>query len=382
MIEFGIPTAALAVNRRLYVIFRIPPSKSQLLQSPARRRNMILVDLAICLLPLVPYIALPFAAQVNSPRRFDILATVGCIPAFEDNRPNYVMRYGVQGLVIFAALGYGLLSAKAAARGGASPRIFINDAAAQHRDLSFWRYVRTTIFASGGLIACVLPSTCLAVAALPTLAAVAGVRHGQVKLEDWTASFTAQTSVEFARWSMGPVYALFAFALLGTGKDAWLCYSRLYSAMRFPRRSSSTTVGVSNIELPTIPGLSIPPKVQYGTSRPLSLSGPSTTIFVGDLGRKVPEFRSSLGTYSSHDESEYNVSSNSSMESGKFGHGREKDVAVLDWREKNFPERAESPIGGPTMLPTVLPLRITRTGRVGANHPQQIPAALVGRKIA
>ncbi|KAJ7061016.1 pheromone A receptor-domain-containing protein [Mycena amicta] len=332
----GVPCAALAINRRFYLILQ-----NKIATESMSLVRMVVADSAICLVPAIPYVAIPFVSQVHSPRRFDILASVGCVPAFNNNAVTYVLGYAPPILVSLAALGYGLLSGAAAGTNmglDIKKRVDFKNVFSPYLDLSFWRYVRTTTFASGGLIVFFLPSTILSITALPTLAAVADDTGGHLAVDDWSADFTAQTAVEFVRWGMGPLYAFFVFVLLGVGVEAfrgyvrlndrlgevwtslWCCCSRprrRQFGLRVPCLPGRKKAAVDDeIELETSnraarePSLPVLQKAEYAVAHPISLNESPTarSLVVKDTSEdksKGCDFRHGMDSVLTHNEGRY-----------------------------------------------------------------------------
>ncbi|KAJ7061011.1 Ste3-like pheromone receptor, partial [Mycena amicta] len=103
----GIPTAALAINRRFYLILR--RARQQEISAPMPPSG----DILICVLPPVLYLVLQGTSSFQQQRKFDIFESVGCMPAFWNDAATYTLGYVPPILVSVVALGYGLLATRA-----------------------------------------------------------------------------------------------------------------------------------------------------------------------------------------------------------------------------------------------------------------------------
>nr|GAT59285.1 pheromone receptor Rcb2 B44 [Mycena chlorophos] len=252
---FGIPLAAFAVTHRFYRILRqIETGHTNTTNRKPRNRRVVSSDLALCLLPLIPYTLLPFAAQIRAPRRFEILATVGCAPAFDDDAAAYVLVFVPPMVISIAALVYCLIALYLAVNSEQKQADIV-------ADLNITTFLRISLLVSGGLLFFLLPSMILQLVALPALATVANNTDGWLGAGDWGTTNLTLVSVEFTRWAMGPAFALAMLLVLGTGSDAMKGYAEIHKRIMEMRTALccccsrckiGTKTTVDEMELPTV----------------------------------------------------------------------------------------------------------------------------------
>lgn len=251
-VGYGVPAAALCINRRLYRI----ASVKTVMVSKAEKRKAVFVDLAIGL--VIPMIGMTLHYIVQG-HRFNILEDVGCYPYTYPSIPTFFILYA-------PTLTMGLVSAYYAIRSIIEfkrSRSQFHEFLSGHSNLTSDRYLRLMVL-SGTEVVCNVPLTIyfIVVNALGRIRPYKSwdyVHWGFHRVDQfaavlWRLNLRDQLSIEATRWLV-VICAFVFFLFFGFADEAKKNYRTALSSIAkkvgistvaFTSNASSSGFGSSN----------------------------------------------------------------------------------------------------------------------------------------